>query len=139
MKFLHQTSAPSTPKVSPPEKKSLTGVCIYCGCTEDRPCAVPSGQRDYVACWWQNDSRTVCSAPLCTVRWMQDEEQRLKRETMRRLALHCGLYTRVAKQLGVSSSHVRRVAMGERLSTRISSALLQEIKRIDMDSAERSA
>jgi hypothetical protein len=33
MKFLHQTSAPSTPKVSPSEKK-ISGVCIYCGCTE---------------------------------------------------------------------------------------------------------
>jgi hypothetical protein len=138
MKFLHQTSAPSTPKVSLPEKK-ISGVCIYCGCTEDNACAVPSGRTDYVPCWWQDDSKTVCSALLCTLQWKKEKEQRQQRETLRRLALHCGLYTRVAKQLGVSSSHVRRVAMGERLSTRISSALFAEAARIDSESNERSA
>jgi hypothetical protein len=42
-----------------------------------------------------------------------------------------GLYSRVARQLGMDRSHVRRVALGQRNSPRISAALAAEIERIN--------
>ena len=42
-----------------------------------------------------------------------------------------GLYSRVAAQLGLERSHVRRVALGMRKSARVQAALTQELKRID--------
>ena len=43
----------------------------------------------------------------------------------------CGLYTRVARRLGVHRSYVSRVARGERRSEPIEGALLEEYKRVE--------
>jgi transcriptional regulator with XRE-family HTH domain len=45
--------------------------------------------------------------------------------------LYRGLYSRVAKKLGVDRSYVSRVARGERASKEIEEALQQEVKRIE--------
>jgi len=42
----------------------------------------------------------------------------------------CGLYSRVARQLGVDRSYVSRVARGERHSEPIEQALTSEFERI---------
>ena len=54
-----------------------------------------------------------------------------------RMQLLAGLYSRVASQLGVERSHVRRVALGERSSARVRTALEQEMKRIDRKISEQ--
>jgi DNA invertase Pin-like site-specific DNA recombinase len=43
----------------------------------------------------------------------------------------CGIYTRVARRLGVHRSYVSRVARGERRSETIEQALLAEYERVD--------
>jgi hypothetical protein len=91
-----QTSAPSTPKVSPVRKKILRststkaksrrGVCRFCGCTESRPCvlgyapnALHSTLEDddfrdlAITCsWWTG---TVCNKATCveTYEALQDQ------------------------------------------------------------------
>jgi transcriptional regulator with XRE-family HTH domain len=47
----------------------------------------------------------------------------------------CGLYSRVARQLGVDRSYVSRVARGERRSQPIEQALISEFDRIVADDA----
>lgn len=42
-----------------------------------------------------------------------------------------GLYSRIALQLGLERSHVRRVALGMRKSARVQRAIELELKRID--------
>lgn len=42
----------------------------------------------------------------------------------------CGLYTRVARRLGVHRSFVSRVARGERRSEPVEARLLAELKRV---------
>ena len=42
----------------------------------------------------------------------------------------CGLYSRIARQLGVDRSYVSRVARGERRSEPIEQALVSEFERI---------
>lgn len=44
-----------------------------------------------------------------------------------------GLYSRVARRLGVDRSHVRRVALGERKSRRIAKAIEREIARLEKE------
>ena len=48
-----------------------------------------------------------------------------------RHSLYRGVYSRVAKQLGVDRSYVSRVACGDRKSAKIEAALIKEIQRID--------
>ncbi|MCU1310542.1 MAG: hypothetical protein JWO20_1667 [Candidatus Angelobacter sp.] len=48
-----------------------------------------------------------------------------------RHSLFRGIYSRVARQLGVDRSYVSRVASGERRSVKVEAALLKEIKRIE--------
>lgn len=48
-----------------------------------------------------------------------------------RPGLYYGLYSRVARQLGVTPSVVRKVAIGLRKSRRIRKALQAEIRRIE--------
>jgi transcriptional regulator with XRE-family HTH domain len=48
-----------------------------------------------------------------------------------RHSLFRGIYSRVARQLGVDRSYVSRVASGERRSAKVEAALLNEIKRIE--------
>jgi len=41
----------------------------------------------------------------------------------------CGMYTRIARRLGVDRTYVSRVAKGERRSPKIETALIQEFDR----------
>jgi transcriptional regulator with XRE-family HTH domain len=45
----------------------------------------------------------------------------------------CGLYSRIARRLGVDRSYVSRVARGERHSKEIESALVSEFRRIETE------
>jgi hypothetical protein len=46
-----------------------------------------------------------------------------------------GLYTRVARKLGVSVSHVTRVADGQRQSRRVADAIEREARRMKEEAA----
>jgi hypothetical protein len=37
------------------------GTCRHCGCTEEDPCRLNTGE----PCSWADDTRTVCSRPSC--------------------------------------------------------------------------
>lgn len=54
-----------------------------------------------------------------------------KEPALRRYTLYRGLYSRVARKLGVDRSYVSRVARGERRSPEIEAALRTEVKRIE--------
>jgi predicted transcriptional regulator len=48
-----------------------------------------------------------------------------------RHSLYRGVFSRVAKELGIDRSYVSRVASGERKSEKVEAALLKEIERIE--------
>jgi hypothetical protein len=50
---------------------------------------------------------------------------------LNRHQLYRGIYSRVAKQLGIDRSYVSRVASGERKSDKVQKALLREIGRVE--------
>jgi predicted transcriptional regulator len=50
-----------------------------------------------------------------------------------------GIYSRVARKLGVTPQHVRHIAKGLGKSKRVSAALDREIRRIREKSSERAA
>jgi transcriptional regulator with XRE-family HTH domain len=50
---------------------------------------------------------------------------------LNRHRLYRGIYSRVAKQLGIDRSYVSRVASGERKSERVEKALMRELQRIE--------
>ena len=52
------------------------------------------------------------------------------KETVR-IREYRGLYSRVARELGVDRSYVSRVASGERVSERVQRALEREVTRIE--------
>jgi hypothetical protein len=54
-----------------------------------------------------------------------------KNSALTRYRLYRGLYSRVARQLGVDRSYVSRVARGERRSRRVENALKSELRRIE--------
>jgi transcriptional regulator with XRE-family HTH domain len=54
-----------------------------------------------------------------------------KRRELSRYALYRGLFSRVARQLGVDRSLVSRVANGKRKSKRVEQALREELRRIE--------
>jgi|SRR5438270_1386977 transcriptional regulator with XRE-family HTH domain len=54
-----------------------------------------------------------------------------KQSQFKRYQLYRGLYSRVARKLGVDRSYVSRVARGERQSKDIEDALASELKRIE--------
>ena len=56
-----------------------------------------------------------------------------------RHSLYRGVYSRVAKLLGLDRSYVSRVASGERKSQKVEAALLAEIKRIEKIADKRTA
>ncbi len=45
--------------------------------------------------------------------------------------LYRGVYSRVARRVGVDPSYVSRVARGERVSSRVEKALLAELHRVE--------
>ncbi len=58
-----------------------------------------------------------------------------QRIRLRRAGAYRGLFSRVAKELGLERSHVRRVAFGERQSKKVEAALRAEIARIEKEAA----
>jgi hypothetical protein len=56
-----------------------------------------------------------------------------RHSALNRYSLYRGLYSRVARQLGVDRSYVSRVARGERRSKVVEAALRTEVKRIEKD------
>jgi hypothetical protein len=54
-----------------------------------------------------------------------------KPKLTRQPALYRGLYSRVARQLGIDRSYVSRVANGQRHSPRVEQAIIRELKRIE--------
>jgi hypothetical protein len=50
---------------------------------------------------------------------------------IRRSLLFVGLFTRVANELGVTASHVNRVAKGQCTSKHVSDAIIREVRRIE--------
>lgn len=61
---------------------------------------------------------------------MTSKDNSKKRE-LSRYALYRGLFSRVARQLGVDRSLVSRVASGERRSKRVEEGLREELRRIE--------
>jgi hypothetical protein len=61
-----------------------------------------------------------------------------KAATLQRLRRYitslCGLYSQVARHLGVDRTYVSRVAKGERHSPEIEKTLIQEFKRVQEES-----
>jgi transcriptional regulator with XRE-family HTH domain len=55
----------------------------------------------------------------------------IKKRELSRHALYRGLFSRVARQLGVDRSLVSRVASGERRSKRVEEGLREELRRIE--------
>jgi hypothetical protein len=53
------------------------------------------------------------------------------RKLLRKHRLHDGLYARVARNLGMTPSHISRVASGKRTSERIMAAIVAELRRIE--------
>lgn len=47
----------------------------------------------------------------------------------------CGIYSRIARRLGVDRTYVSRVANGERQSADIAAALVEEFEQIEKKSA----
>lgn len=45
----------------------------------------------------------------------------------------CGIYSRVARRLGVDRTYVSRVAKGERRSPTVEAALIQEFERSEQE------
>jgi|SwirhisoilCB3_FD_contig_123_73083_length_447_multi_4_in_0_out_2_1 hypothetical protein len=52
-------------------------------------------------------------------------------DTLNGIRLYRGLYSRVARNLGVDPSYVSRVARGERRSKSIEAALSAEVRRLE--------
>ena len=48
----------------------------------------------------------------------------------------CGLYSRIARRLGVDRTYVSRVAKGERRSPEVEAALIREFDRTQKESGE---
>ena len=62
---------------------------------------------------------------------MTDSIKGTKDSLFTRLSLYRGIYSRVARQLGIDPSYVSRVARGERRSGKVETALLKEMKKIE--------
>jgi hypothetical protein len=50
---------------------------------------------------------------------------------LNRHQLYRGIYSRVARQLGIDRSYVSRVASGERKSEKVQKALMRELQRVE--------
>jgi excisionase family DNA binding protein len=115
MKSVHQTSDPSTPKVSPkqqyfPDGRRTDGaIKIY-----------PRGSAGlpYVHRSELSPTPNVSSAT-------KDFPQ------ISGVSLYTGIYTRIARRIGMDPSYVRRVALGLRKSSKVAAALAAEIALIN--------
>lgn len=70
---------------------------------------------------------------------MTDEN---RRQLLTKISEHikavCGLYTRVARKLGLDRSFVSRVARGERKSSQVEAALISEFEQTKGDNPTTS-
>jgi hypothetical protein len=57
------------------------------------------------------------------------------RKLLKKASIYRGLYARVARNLDMEISHVRRVGIGERNSRKVEAALIAEIRKIERESA----
>jgi transcriptional regulator with XRE-family HTH domain len=53
------------------------------------------------------------------------------KSSLRIPGLYRGVYSRVARRVGVDPSYVSRVARGERVSPKVEKALLTELQRVE--------
>jgi transcriptional regulator with XRE-family HTH domain len=60
-----------------------------------------------------------------------DKKQFSTNAVLNRHQLYRGIYSRVAKELGIDRSYVSRVASGERKSEKVQKALLRELQRVE--------
>jgi hypothetical protein len=60
-----------------------------------------------------------------------DKPQFSTNPVLNRHQLYRGIYSRVAKQLGIDRSYVSRVASGERKSEKVQKALMRELQRVE--------
>lgn len=60
-----------------------------------------------------------------------DKKQFSTNPVLNRHQLYRGIYSRVAKELGIDRSYVSRVASGERKSDRVQKALVRELQRVE--------
>jgi transcriptional regulator with XRE-family HTH domain len=60
-----------------------------------------------------------------------DKRNTSTRTELKRHQLYRGVYSRVAKELGIDRSYVSRVASGERRSEKVEKAILREIERVE--------
>jgi hypothetical protein len=170
MKSCHQTSDPSTPKVSSAQTKFqkcedlLTQArecrcrmdtlddkldnwpdsstrCRFCTCDYSSRCAVPEGRYGFTRCLW-NYELNCCTRPRCVYKAEHGEEELgvaappapesadcppiRSDEIISILSASSGIYSRIARSVGVSPSVVRRVALRKSTSARISVALAEE-------------
>jgi DNA-binding transcriptional regulator YdaS (Cro superfamily) len=140
MKSLHQTSDPSTPKVSATQAKYQRGVCRFCGCSGER-CPVPEGQFGFRTCFWLDEEQTVCAGIPCMIEWEKEKKGIATSRVEPSEPLftffvahhYRGIQSRIARRLGVSKSLVSQVANGHKRSARISSALAEESCRVDRE------
>jgi hypothetical protein len=59
------------------------------------------------------------------------QQSNTHRQALKKAALYYGIYSRVARDLGVTPSVVRRVALEKAKSARISAALVAEVLRVE--------
>lgn len=59
----------------------MSGVCKFCGCTEQAPCVVAvdlDGNR--YSCGWIDEAMTLCTAPACVAKAYREARQRVIHE-----------------------------------------------------------
>jgi DNA-binding phage protein len=91
-----------------------------------KPLRISAGNRVYL----RRESRIV----MLKGKSMTDEN---RRDFIAKINEHikavCGLYTRVARKLGLDRSFVSRVARGERKSPEVEAALIAEFRQAETD------
>jgi hypothetical protein len=69
---------------------------------------------------------------------MANKDTTLDKDVLR-AAMQARLFSRVAQQLNLDRSHVRRVALGLRKSKRVTSAIKRELARIEKNVTRAAA
>lgn len=54
-----------------------SGVCRYCGCTENRACTITLPAGDAAGCLWIDVEKTVCSSAMCLEKALEDGAENL--------------------------------------------------------------
>lgn len=109
----HETTKPIKPN-SQPEK------CIRCGCSAASPCTILEGQSGYRPCFRIGPGLRIC----CACAWGMNGKDRAvdpewqdgkfpSIEGLLKASAYRGVYSRVAKNLAISPSTVRRAVLGK--------------------------